>query len=54
MVQNNPIAEFLAGSGFGVALAASGVYVPSVIIGQMQMVSFPMLQVMISASASSA
>ncbi|KAF2441866.1 YeeE/YedE family protein [Karstenula rhodostoma CBS 690.94] len=43
-----------AGALFGAALASSGVYLPSVIISQMQLSSLQMLKVFITASASSA
>ncbi|KAL3422721.1 YeeE/YedE family protein [Phlyctema vagabunda] len=44
----------LAGTVFGAALAASGVYSPSIIISQMQLTDFHMLKVFLGASASSA
>jgi len=44
----------IAGALFGAALASSGVYSPSVITSQMQLSSFHMLKVFITASASSA
>jgi hypothetical protein len=45
-----------AGSGalFGAALTVSGVYLPTVIIKQMQLRDFHMLQVFLTATASSA
>ncbi|KAI9872174.1 MAG: hypothetical protein M1830_002000, partial [Pleopsidium flavum] len=43
-----------AGAIFGAALTASGVYLPSVIVSQMQLSDFHMLKVFLGASASSA
>ncbi|KAH8724987.1 hypothetical protein GQ44DRAFT_827096 [Phaeosphaeriaceae sp. PMI808] len=52
------ITEFLshstAGALFGAALASSGVYLPSVIVSQMQLAKFHMLKVFMTASAISA
>jgi hypothetical protein len=44
----------VAGALFGAALAASGVYLPSVIVSQMELTNFHMLKVFLGASASSA
>jgi hypothetical protein len=43
-----------AGALFGAALTASGVYLPTVIIKQMQLRDFHMLQVFLTACAASA
>ena len=43
-----------AGALFGAALASSGVYLPSVIVSQMQMKDYHMLKVFLTASGSSA
>lgn len=43
-----------AGALFGAALASSGVYLPSVIVSQMQMKDYHMLKVFLVASGSSA
>lgn len=43
-----------AGLVFGAALTASGVYLPSVIVSQMELKDVHMLSVFLSASASSA
>lgn len=43
-----------AGALFGAALASSGVYLPKIIISQMQLSSFHMLKVFVTASATSA
>jgi hypothetical protein len=45
--------QVLTGAAFGAALTFSGVYTPSVIISQMQMRNFHMLQAFLAASASS-
>jgi hypothetical protein len=45
--------QVLTGAAFGAALAFSGVYTPSVIISQMQLRNFHMLQAFLAASASS-
>lgn len=50
----NTLATSAAGALFGAALVASGVHLPSVILGQMQLRDFHMLKVFLSASASSA
>lgn len=47
-------AEFSAGAAFGGALLLSGVYAPAVIKGQMQLLSFSMLETFMTASAISA
>lgn len=44
----------LSGLAFGAALSASRVYIPAVILGQMQLTDFHMLEVFLTASASSA
>ena len=44
----------LAGALFGAALKLSGVYLPSVIVTQMELRSFHMLKVFLGASATSA
>jgi hypothetical protein len=44
----------IAGSVFGSALTLSGVYLPSVILQQLQMRDFHMLKVFLSASSVSA
>ena len=44
----------MAGTLFGSALTASGVYLPSVIISQMELRDFHMLQVFLTASSASA
>jgi hypothetical protein len=43
-----------AGGLFGAALASSGVYLPSVIVSQMEMKDWHMLKVFLTASGSSA
>ena len=43
-----------AGAAFGAALTASRVYLPSVIINQMRLQDFHMLEVFLTASAASA
>ena len=43
-----------AGAVFGAALTASRVYLPSVIINQMRLQDFHMLEVFLTASAASA
>lgn len=43
-----------AGAIFGAALASSGVYLPSVIVSQMEMKDYHMLKVFLTASGSSA
>lgn len=43
-----------AGALFGAALASSGVYLPSVIVSQMEMKDYHMLKVFLTASGSSA
>ena len=48
------IASLSAGAVFGAALTASRVYLPSVIINQMRLKDFHMLEVFLTASASSA
>ena len=47
------LTQLLTGAAFGAALAFSGVYTPSVIISQMQLRNFHMLQTFLTASASS-
>ena len=44
----------ISGAVFGVALTISGVYLPSVIIDQLQLKNFHMVQAFLTASASSA
>lgn len=41
--------QMLAGSAFGIALAASGVWAPSIVVEQMQFKNFLMIQVFLSA-----
>ena len=48
------MASLSAGAVFGVALTVSRVYLPSVIINQMRLKDFHMLEVFLTASASSA
>ncbi len=50
----NVLATGAAGAVFGAALKFSGVYLPSVIISQMELKSFHMLKVFLGASATSA
>ncbi len=50
----NVLSNLSAGAAFGVALSASGVASPSVILGQMQLQNFHMLQSFLTASACSA
>lgn len=47
------LTQVLTGAAFGAALTFSGVYTPSVIISQMQLRNFHMLQTFLTASASS-
>jgi hypothetical protein len=47
------LTQVLTGAAFGAALTFSGVYMPSVIISQMQLRNFHMLQTFLTASASS-
>jgi hypothetical protein len=47
------LTQVLTGAAFGAALTLSGVYSPSVIISQMQLRNFHMLQTFLTASASS-
>jgi hypothetical protein len=47
------LTQVLTGAAFGAALTLSGVYTPSVIISQMQLRNFHMLQTFLTASASS-
>ncbi|RFU32987.1 hypothetical protein B7463_g3345, partial [Scytalidium lignicola] len=54
MMSVNLVSSAAAGTLFGAALAASGVYSPAVIISQMQLRDFHMLEVFLSASATSA
>lgn len=51
---NSPLTNVAAGGLFGAALASSGVFLPSVIVQQMQLANFHMLKVFMAASASSA
>lgn len=44
----------VAGTIFGAALTAAGVYHPSVIIGQMKLQDFQMMKAFLSATAASA
>jgi hypothetical protein len=46
--------DFVTGAAFGSALTFSGVWSPSVIISQMQLRNFHMLQAFLGASATSA
>jgi hypothetical protein len=46
--------ELLTGAAFGAALAASGVCQPSVIIGQLMLEKWQMIQVFLTATAGSA
>jgi hypothetical protein len=48
------LANTVRGTVFGVALAASGVYVPQIILDQMALKEFHMMKVFLTASASSA
>jgi hypothetical protein len=47
-------ATLLSGMVFGGALTASGVYAPSVIIGQLKLTNWDMLEAFLAATASSA
>ena len=51
---SNILSSVTAGALFGASLAASGVWSPDVIIGQMQLQDFHMLQVFLVATGSSA
>ena len=48
------LTDILTGAAFGSALTLSGVYRPSVIVSQMQLRNFNMLQTFLTASATSA
>lgn len=48
------VTDVVTGAIFGSALTAAGVYQPSVILSQMQLRNFHMLQVFLGASAISA
>lgn len=47
------MSTILSGAAFGAALVASGMYQPSVILGQFDFSNFQMLQTFLTASASS-
>ncbi|KAJ9643992.1 hypothetical protein H2199_003858 [Coniosporium tulheliwenetii] len=53
-MSSNILPTTIAGAIFGASLASSGVFLPSVIVSQMQLTSFHMLKVFMAASASSA
>ncbi len=48
------IPSLASGAAFGSALLAAGVYSPHIIVGQMRLENFHMLQAFLAASASSA
>ena len=48
------VTQTVAGAIFGTALTASGVWNPSIIVGQMQLHDFHMLKVFMTASSASA
>ncbi|KAJ2892776.1 hypothetical protein MKZ38_009382 [Zalerion maritima] len=50
----NMLNTVVSGATFGAALVASGVYQPSVIIGQLKLENWHMLQAFLTATASSA
>jgi hypothetical protein len=54
MMSSLPLKNIFSGILFGAALTAAGVYVPSTIIGQMQLTNFHMLKTFLAASMSSA
>jgi hypothetical protein len=56
LIFNTPffdMSTILSGAAFGAALVASGMYQPSVILGQFDFSNFQMLQTFLTASASS-
>lgn len=48
------VSEYAAGTLFGAALFAAGVFAPSTIIAQMELEDFTMVKAMLGASATSA